>query len=87
MPELTLQSLNLEGKTPGELEQRRREIVQQLKSYPKGYDDPGVPIELLHELAAITATLRRKTSGPPKVAKKSKTVTKTTSTDDLMSGL
>lgn len=86
MPEATLQVLNLDGKTPAELEQRRREIVLSLTTKYKGYDDPEVPASVLHELAAITATLRRRTSGPPKVAKRSK-IARTSSTDDLMGAL
>lgn len=53
-------------RTPAELEQRRREIVLSLTTTYKGYDDPNVPIELLHELATLTSTLRRKNAGPPK---------------------
>ena len=86
MPEATLLVLNLAGKSPSELEQRRREIVLSLTVQYKGYDDPDVPSSVLHELAAITATLRRKTSGPPKVSKPSRKKTSTT-TDDLMGGL
>ena len=86
MPEATLLVLNLAGKSPSELEQRRREIVKSLTEVFKGYDDPDVPSHVLHELAAITATLRRKTSGPPKVAKASRKKS-TTTTDDLMGGL
>jgi hypothetical protein len=86
MTEATLSHLNLDGKTPAELEQRRREIVQSLTTQFKGFDDPDVPTTLLHELAAITSALRRRTSGPPKVAKKTR-VTKAVSTDDLMGGL
>lgn len=52
--------------TPSELEQRRRDIIVSLTTVYKGYDDPDVPIELLHELAFITQTLRRKNAGPPK---------------------
>ena len=86
MPEATLLTLNLAGKTPAELEQRRREIVKSLTEVYKGYDDPDVPAHVLHELAAITATLRRKTSGPPKVAKP-RAKKSVTTTDDLMGGL
>lgn len=84
--EATLSALNLAGKTPAELEQRRREIVKSLTENYRGYDDPDVPTHLLHELAAITATLRRKTSGPPKVAK-TRATKKAVSTDDLMGGI
>jgi len=71
MPEATPATFNLEGKSPAELEMRRREIVQSLTRDFKGYDDPDVPITMLQELAAVTASLRRKTAGPPKVAKRS----------------
>lgn len=67
--------------TPGELESRRREIVLSLTTVYRGYDDPDVPIELLHELAFITQTLRRKNAGPPK-AKKPPSAPKPT-VDDL----
>lgn len=88
MAEATLAHLNLDGKTPAELEQRRRTIVLSLTTEFKGYDDPDVPSSVLHELAAITATLRRRTSGPPKVAKPKRLgAKKTVSTDDLMGGL
>jgi hypothetical protein len=69
MPEATLAQLNLEGLTPGELEQRRRDIVASLTRDYKGYDDPAVPTSLLHELVAITSSLRKRTSGPPRAAK------------------
>jgi hypothetical protein len=86
MTEATLAHLNLSGKTPAELEQRRGEIVKSLTTTYKGFDDPNVPTTLLHELAAITSALRRRSSGPPKVAKKTR-VSKAVSTDDLMGGL
>lgn len=86
MAEATLTELNLDGMTPEQLEQRRRQIVQDLTSKYKGYDDPDVPATLLHELCAITATLRRRTSGPPKAPRKTR-VSKVSSTDDLMGGL
>jgi len=86
MTEATLSHLNLDGKTPAELEQRRRLIVQSLTTVYKGYDDPDVPTQILHELAAITATLRRRTSGPPKVTK-TRATKKVVSTDDLLGGL
>jgi hypothetical protein len=59
---------DLNGKTPSELEQRRRDIVQSLTTKYRGYDDPDVPIELLGELALITSALRRKNAGPPRRA-------------------
>jgi len=63
---------SLEGKQPSELDQRRREIIVTLEAFPKKWDDPDIPTVLLEELAFITGTLRRKTSGPPKVAKQTK---------------
>lgn len=83
MPEATIAVFDLANATPGELEARRREIVGSLTTRYRGYDDPEVPIELLQELAAITATLRRKTSGPPKVAKRSNGSKLPTTLDDL----
>jgi hypothetical protein len=83
MPEATVATFDLANASPGELEQRRREIVSSLTTKYTGYDDPEVPIELLQELAAITANLRRKTSGPPKVAKKSNGSKLPTTLDDL----
>lgn len=68
--------------TPGELEQRRRDIVLSLTTKYKGYDDPDVPVEVLHELAFITQTLRRKNAGPPKVKRSPSTKSKPT-VDDL----
>lgn len=58
----------LNGKSPSELEQRRRDIVMSLTTQYRGYDDPEVPLELLSELALITSTLRRKNAGPPRRA-------------------
>jgi hypothetical protein len=83
VPEATLASFNLEGKNPGELEQRRREIIGDLQTKYKGWDDPTVPMSLLQELAAVTASLRRKTAGPPKAAKPPK-ITRPKSIDDLV---
>lgn len=83
MPEATTATFSLADKSPPELEARRREIVKSLTTTYRGYDDESVPLELLQELAAVTATLRRKTAGPPKVAKRSPNSPKPT-TDDLM---
>jgi hypothetical protein len=71
-------------KTPSELEQRRRDIVQSLTQEYKGFDDPEVPLELLRELAQITSTLRRKHSGPPKTKKPTAGPKTKTTLDDLM---
>ena len=84
MAEATLEALNLSGKTPQELEQRRRDIVKDLQTNYKGWDDPDVPVSLLHELAALTSTLRRRTSGPPAKPKPRKGNKGVSTTDDLM---
>lgn len=63
-----LNGFDPDGKTPSELEQRRRDIVASLTTKYRGYDDPDVPIELLHQLAVITSTLRKKNAGPPRRA-------------------
>jgi len=51
---------------PVRLEARRREIILDLTTKYRGYDDPEVPMDLLRELAFITSTLRRRQSGPPR---------------------
>jgi hypothetical protein len=78
-----LNGFDAASKTPSELEQRRRDIVQSLTKDFKGFDDPEVPLELLRELALITSTLRRNHSGPPKTKKPSTARPKVT-IDDLM---
>lgn len=83
MDQLNGQIFDISQKTPGELEQRRRDIVQSLTRDFKGFDDPEVPLDLLRELALITSTLRRKHSGPPKAKKTSGPKPKIT-LDDLM---
>lgn len=83
MPEANLPTFDLANATPGDLEARRRAIIADLTTKYRGFDDPDVPISLLQELATITASLRRKTAGPPKVAK-GKPAGKTPATlDDL----
>lgn len=83
MPEANLTNLNLDGLTPAELEARRREIVSDLQTKYKGYNDPEVPVSLLHELVAITSTLRRRNAGPPKARRPATRNSKTT-IDDLL---
>jgi hypothetical protein len=56
--------------SPSELEGRRREIIVEMSKLPRTYQD--APTEMLQELAFITGTLRRKTAGPPKEAKRTK---------------
>lgn len=85
MPEATLTNFSLENKTPAELEQRRREIVQSLTTDFKGFDDPAIPLPLLQELAVLTGALRRKNAGPPKKAKAPRATKGKLTTDDLLS--
>lgn len=85
MPEATLAALNLENLSPLELDQRRSAIVSEMQTKYRGYDDPNVPDEMLHELAAITGALRKKNSGPPKTKTVAKRAVKgKASTDDLI---
>lgn len=84
MTTATIDALNLDGKTPSELEARRREIVQYLLSMPKGYDDENVPESVLHELAVITGALRRRTAGPPKAKKPTGTAGPKPTVDNLL---
>lgn len=87
MAEATMNTFNLDNKSPPELEARRRAIVEEMRTkYPKGYNDPDVPMELLQELAVVISFLRRKNAGPPKAAKAPKaTGAKTKSTvNDLL---
>lgn len=86
MPQLTPATFNLETLTPSELESRRRDIIRELQSDFRGYDDPTVPLPLLQELAAVTSTLRRRNAGPSKTPKLKRTSTKPppVSIDDLI---
>jgi hypothetical protein len=67
---------DFDSMTPPELEQRRRDITSFLQAkYGSAeqlantdIDDVEVD-DKLRELAALTSVLRRRTSGPPKVAK------------------
>lgn len=89
MPEANLSTFGLAEKSSAELEARRRELVKKLNSYPGSWDDPDIPQDDLRELATICSTLRRKNTGPPKVAKPVRgkaTATKATA-EDLMSML
>ena len=58
----------LEVKSTVELQARRTEILALMNGKPLG----NAPTEILQELAFIFTVLRRKTSGPPRVAKPSK---------------
>lgn len=81
-------TLDLDSMSPIELENRRRELVSELATKYKGYDDPEIPTSALHELAAITGAVRRRTAGPPKAAKKSSSAkTPKASAVDLLSDL
>lgn len=72
----------LEAKSTAELQARRTEILDSMKGQPLG----DAPTEVLQELAFLFTVLRRKTSGPPKVAKPSKRSPAPAGTvDDLMS--
>jgi hypothetical protein len=72
----------LEGKSTAELQARRTEILATMNGQPLG----DAPTEILQELAFIFTVLRRKTSGPPKVAKPSKrSAGPKGNADDLMS--
>lgn len=55
---------HLAAMSPVELENRRREIVT---SAAGEYEN--LSTDMLNELAFITSTLRRRSSGPPKAAK------------------
>lgn len=69
MPEANAEHFGHQDKSPAELEQRRRAIIQEMTQFPKGYEDPDMPLPLLQELAVITSRLRRRTAGPPKSPK------------------
>lgn len=84
MPEATIATFNLSDKSPAELENRRREIIAEMTTKYRGYDDPDVPEALLTELAVVAASLRKKNSGPPKAATAKRTASKTATTDDLV---
>lgn len=83
MPHATLEALDLANKTQAELEDIRRQIISEMQTKYRGYDDPDVPEELLNKLAVVTISLRRKNAGPPKAPKKANGKEKVT-IDDLM---
>lgn len=77
MPEASLANIaSLEGLSPSELEQRRRNIVAKYVGTGPGADPTTKAADMttaeLHELAAITSALRRRTAGPPKAGKAAK---------------
>jgi hypothetical protein len=83
MPEANVAILNLDDKSPTELEARRREIIVMMSTSYKGYADPDIPMELLQELAVVTSYLRRKNAGPPKVPRKAAIAKSPATLDDL----
>lgn len=72
MPDVNEVFPELATMNAAELEQRRRELVAKIGAMP--VDD--VPLEQLRELSALTAHLRRKSSGPPKAAGSTKKAAK-----------
>lgn len=70
----------LEVKSTAELQARRTEIIDVMKGKPLS----EAPTEMLQELAFIFTVLRRKTSGPPRVAKPTKRNPTVGTTDDIM---
>lgn len=73
----------LEAKSVTELQDRRAEILKEMEAYGQKYSD--APTDILQELAYIFTALRRKTSGPPKVANPTKRSGAPKATvDDLM---
>jgi hypothetical protein len=85
MDQVTEEVFDLTERTPGELEQRRSDIVRSLTKDYRGFDDPDVPLSLLREVALITSKLRRKHAGAPKTKKPGAAGSKTkVSIDDLM---
>lgn len=85
MPEVNLTTFNLEGASPEQLEQRRREIVSLYG--PNGLEKvDDMTLDHLRELAALTAALRRRTQPSAKKRAPSKRAAKV-SADDLLSQL
>lgn len=64
MPEVRAE-INLDNLSPQELDTKRREITARITSI--GYDK--AELSDLEMLSAIASTLRRRSAGPPKVAK------------------
>lgn len=86
MPEVTLTTFSLEDKSPEQLEQRRKELIALYG--PNGIDRiDDMNEDHLKELAALTATLRRRTT--PSVKKRAAKAAKApkVSADDLLSQL
>lgn len=85
MPDVTLTDFALEGKTPDQLEQRRRELVAKYVGGVSALAD--MTNDDLKELAALTAALRRRTTPTAKARKPGKGKGPKVSTDDLLAGL
>ena len=85
MPNVDPSLFGLDGKQPHELDARMRDILAEIQRFPQSYDDPNVPTPLLQELSLITGMLRRRTAGPPKVAKKPALSPKVKSLSDFLS--
>lgn len=85
MPDVTLSDFSLEGKSPDQLEQRRREIVAKYTGGVSALAE--MTNDDLKELAALTAALRRRTTPTAKARKPGKGKPAKVSTDDLLAGL
>jgi hypothetical protein len=64
MTELSELEQKLSAMSPGELEARRRQIVETARG-----DYESLSVNDLQELSYIVSTLRRRNSGPPKTPK------------------
>lgn len=85
MPNVDPSLFGLQDKQPAELDQRMRDILAQINSFPQKHEDHNVPLPLLQELSLVTGMLRRRTAGPPKVAKRTSIGPKVTSLKDFLS--
>jgi hypothetical protein len=68
MPEITAEYKHLDGLELPNLHARYNELKASLTLLPDGTVNPNVPQddEILRELCAILAQLRKRSSGPPK---------------------
>lgn len=90
MPQANLTAFNLEGASPEQLEQRRKEIVALYSVNGMKIEEmlKDMSLDHLRELAALTAALRRRTTPSVKTtAKRGKAAAPKQSADDLLSGL
>lgn len=76
---------DLASKSPEELENERRVLTAKIRTDYAGKLSE-VPENILQRLAHITGTLRRRASGPPKVARAAGKKAKPT-IDDVVAGL